>query len=164
MFDSVPVGAGGDNFNFAWGFIAGFDRTIRLPIMLNFQRAVRCREGAFNPLEVAEMGSDPDGFASGLKDLDTEHMFGEPGSGAGGPTMAKTVAEAEVAVIAIIAVDVYFTGGDQFIDAGRRFQAISDQNLPRMWWRRHPACHPSIAGYNRGNPDNHRPGRGLEGT
>ena len=86
--------------------------------------------GAFGPLEVAELRRDSDTFEAGLEGLDAEDMLAEPCGGAAGPAVAETVSKTFVTVSAEVSVDIFFAGGNEFIDARGIGDPIEVEILP----------------------------------
>ena len=63
-------------------------------------------EGALGPFQIAQIGLEHDLFAAGGGDVDAQHTLGQEGHGAAGPAVAEAVAEALVAEIAEVTVQV----------------------------------------------------------
>ncbi len=74
--------------------------------MAHFHHSVWRGETAFYPLQIAQIGLHLQGTATRLNHRDAQHILREPSGHPGGPTMAETVAEAGVAVIPEIAMNI----------------------------------------------------------
>src|SRR5690606_13657522 len=82
-------------------------------------------------LQVSQMGGYRDFFAPRFGYPDTQHMFGKPRRRARRPPMAEAVSETDVAIIAIVAMDIFFPGRHQFIYTSRIGQPIEVKVFPK---------------------------------
>ena len=67
------------------------DRAIGLLPVSNVNGPQRCGKGTLGPVEVAKLGADADGRATGFDGVDSEHMPAQPGGWPGGPSVAKAL-------------------------------------------------------------------------
>ena len=84
--------------------------------MTYLDHSVRRRNGSFDPFETAEVRFDLHGFATRFDDLHAEHVFAEPCRRPRCPSVRQAVTVAFVAVVAVSAVNVHFTGREQLVD------------------------------------------------
>ena len=86
--------------------------------MPDADQALTQGEGALDPVEVAKVGLDPDLVTPRFQDANAQDVFAQPGGRTRCPPVAEAVAEALVAVVAEIAMDVLLALRHEFIDAG----------------------------------------------
>ena len=84
--------------------------------------------GALGPIQPGQVGLDL--VLTGGQVLHAQDVVGQVGAGTGGPAVAEGMTELDVAIVAVVAVDVHLALGDHLVDAAGVLHPVKIEVLP----------------------------------